>query len=169
MATPTEEAHMRSRIVLCSLLVLAGCAKADKKTGGTGGTETGMAGAADTAAATSPTASLTEVAGKWQTVAIDEAGDTIGMAEMQATADTSGWTLTFPKQKPIPLQVVAVGGDSVVTAAHYHTFDNKKAQIQSRAVNRFQGDKMTGTLEAHILVGGTDSLIHARIEGTRAP
>src|SRR4051794_30293727 len=117
MSTSTEEAHMRSRIVLCSLLVLAGCAKADKKTGGTGGTETGMAGAADTAAATSPTASLTEVAGKWQTVAINEAGDTVGGAELRATADTSGWTLTFPKQKPIPLHVLSVSGDSIVTAA----------------------------------------------------
>jgi hypothetical protein len=132
---------MRSAIVLCSLCFLASCSKTDGHSGRSPSAETGMAGAADTAA-TSPAASLNAVAGKWQTRAISEAGSTLGTAELKATADTTGWTLTFPKQKPIPLQVVAVGGDSIVTAAQYQDFENKKAQIRNRAVLRFQGEKM---------------------------
>ena len=157
---------MRSATVLCSLCFLASCSKTDGHSGRSPSAETGMAGAADTAA-TSPAASLNAVAGKWQTRAISEAGSTLGTAELKATADTTGWTLTFPKQKPIPLQVVAVGGDSIVTAAQYQDFENKKAQIRNRAVLRFQGEKMEGTLESHILANGSDSLIHARVEGTR--
>ena len=125
-----------------------------------------MSAVADTAA-TTPTASLSAAAGKWQTRAINEAGATVGTAELQATGNTAGWTLTFPKRKPIPLRVVSVGGDSVVTEAAYESFDHKHAQIRSHAVNRFQGDKMMGTLEAHIQTGGVDSVIHARLEGTR--
>ena len=157
---------MRSAIVLCSLCFLAGCSKTDNHSGRSPSGETGMAGAVDTAA-TSPTASLTAVAGTWKTRASSETGATLGTAELKATADTTGWTLTFPKQKPIPLQVVAFGGDSVVTAAQYPDFKNKNAQIRNRAVLRFQGEKMEGTLESHILADGSDSLIHARVEGTR--
>jgi hypothetical protein len=147
---------MRSAIVLCSLSFLAGCSKADKPASRPDSAETGMS-----------TASLSAAAGKWQTRAISEAGATVGTAELQATGNTAGWTLTFPKQKPIPLRVVSVGGDSIVTEAAYESFDHKHAQIRSHAVNRFQGDKMVGTLEAHIQTGGVDSLIHARLEGTR--
>jgi hypothetical protein len=159
---------MRSKIVLCSLFFLAGCSKTENQAAGSSGAGTSREDAGDTAA-TSPRALLAAVAGKWQTKAISEAGATLGTAELKATADTTGWTLTFPKQKPIPLQVVAVGADSVVTAAQYQDFENKKAQIRNRAILRFQGDKMVGTLESHILVGGSDSLIHAQVEGTRQP
>jgi len=157
---------MRSVVLLCSLSFLAGCSKPDNQASRSAGGETGMAAAADTATSSSA-ASLTAVAGKWQTHSLSEAGDTLGTAELRATADSTGWTLTFPRQKPIPVRVLTVGGDSIVTAAEYPDFADKKAQIHSRAVLRFQGDKMVGTLEAHILKGSSDSLIHARLEGTR--
>ncbi|MFL5512319.1 MAG: hypothetical protein ACJ8CN_07785 [Gemmatimonadales bacterium] len=155
-------------MILCSLSFLVGCSKADNQAGGSPRSETSMASAADTAAA-SPMASLGAVAGKWQTRAISETGATLGTAQLMATPDTTGWTLTFPKQKPVPVRVVAVGGDSIVTASQYQDFENKKAQIRNRAVLRFHGEKMTGILEGHILIGGSDSLIHARLEGTREP
>jgi len=93
---------MRSAIVLCSLCFLASCSKTDGHSGRSPSAETGMAGAADTAA-TSPAASLNAVAGKWQTRAISEAGSTLGTAELKATADTTGWTLTFPSAEADPL------------------------------------------------------------------
>jgi hypothetical protein len=34
--------------------------------------------------------------------------------ELKATADTSGWSMTGPNRKPIPVGVLAVAGDSVV-------------------------------------------------------
>ncbi len=159
---------MRSAMILSSFSILVGCSEANNQVNRSPSSETSMSGDADTAA-TSPMALLSAVAGKWQTRAISEAGATLVTAQLLARPDTSGWTLTFPKQKPVPVRVVAVGGDSIVTASQYHDFENKKAQIRERAVLRFHGDKMTGTLEGHILMGGSDSLIHARLEGTREP
>jgi hypothetical protein len=62
-----------------------------------------------------PTISLSDFAGTWDTRATDSAGTLVGDAKLLATSDSSGWTLTFPHQKPIPVRVVAMGGDGVVT------------------------------------------------------
>ena len=94
----------------------------------------------------------------------------MGEAELLATADTSGWTLTFPKRKPIPVRVVAVAGDSVVTeAGPYPSTTVKGAQIRTRAVNRLQDGKLIATLEARYTMAGRDSVLHLRVEGTREP
>jgi hypothetical protein len=132
------------------------------------GGETGSSAGAETAAA--PTVSLSEFAGKWKTRALDEKGTLMGEADLLATADTTGWTLTFPKQKPIPVRVVAVGGDSVVTeTGPYPSTRVKGGQVRTRAVNRLQDGKLAATLEAHTTVGAHDSVLHLRVEGTREP
>jgi hypothetical protein len=119
------------------------------------------------AAESSSTVSLEDFAGKWRTRATDERGTNMGEAVLVATPDTSGWTLTFPKQKPIPLRVVAAGGDSVVTEAEYPSSRLKGAQIRTRAVNRLENGKLVASLEARYRVGGRDSVLHLRVEGTR--
>lgn len=152
---------MRSAMLVCFLSVVTACSKAD--THGSAGAETGMG------AEGKPAISLSTVAGKWSTRAIDENGALLGTADLLATDNTSGWTLTFPNRKPIPMRVVSVSGDSITTEMSYETSDHKGTQIQNRAVNRFHGNTMTGTLEAHVVTAGRDSLIHARLEGTREP
>jgi hypothetical protein len=120
--------------------------------------------------ASPPAVTLRDFAGKWKTRATDERGRVIGEAELLATADTSGWTLTFPRQKPIPLRVLAVGGDSVVTeAGPYPSTSMKGVQVRTRAVNRLQNGKLVANLEGHYTMGGRDSVIRARVEGTREP
>jgi hypothetical protein len=89
-------------------------------------------------------------------------------AELVATADTSGWTLTGPNRKPIPVRVIAVAGDSIVTAAGpFESFIRKGVQVTTRAVYRLQGDKLVGTTEARYAIGGRDSVAHRPSEGTR--
>jgi hypothetical protein len=159
---------MRLTILFCSLAILAGCSKPDNRDAATAGADTGMSVGAETA--TSPTISLSDLAGKWKTRATNESGAVVGEADLLATADSSGWTLTFPKQKPIPVRVIAVAGDSIVTeAGPYASTMRKGAQIRTRAVNRLQDGKLIATLEARYTIGGRDSVVHLRVEGTREP
>ena len=159
---------MRPALLCCFTALLAGCSPPDNRDAATSGADTGMSAGAE--AASSPTVSLSDFAGKWKTRATDEKGTLVGEADLLATADTSGWTLTFPKQKPIPIRVIAVAGDSVVTeAGPYPSTRVKGAQIRTRGVNRIQDGKLVAMLEGHITVGGRDSVVHLRVEGTREP
>ena len=159
---------MRSALLCCFTALLAGCSPPDNRDAATSGADTGMTAAAE--AGSAPAVSLSDFAGKWKTRATDEKGTLMGEADLLATADTSGWTLTFPKQKPIPVRVVAVAGDSVVTeAGPYPSTRIKGAQIKTRAVNRLQDGKLVATLEARYTAGGPDSVLHLRVEGTREP
>ncbi len=134
-----------------------------------------MDATADAPAADVPAApaaiSLAEVAGKWNVRTMTESGDsTLVTFEMVATADNSGWTMTFPKRKPIPVRVVAVDGDSLVTeAGPFESALRKGVQVTTRTVNRLQDGKLVGATVARYAGGGPDSVRNLRFEGTRAP
>jgi hypothetical protein len=157
---------MRRFALFCSAAVLIGCTKPDDQP------------ASDTTAAapappeTPATISLADVAGKWIVRTTDEAGGNVVESEMTTTADTSGWTLTLPKRKPIPVRVVAVGGDSIVTeAGPFESVLRKGVQVTTRAVYRLQDGKLVGTTEARYAAsaGGRDSVANRPTEATRAP
>jgi hypothetical protein len=99
---------------LCCAAVLVGCTKSEDRAADD-------QAAMDTAAApetpATATISLADIAGKWKVRSTDEVGGTPVEAELIATADTSGWTIIGPDRKPIPVRVVAVAGDSIVTEA----------------------------------------------------
>jgi hypothetical protein len=123
------------------------------------------AGAMEEAAAVS----LSDFAGTWKVRVTDENGGNPIEVELRATADTSGWTLTGPRRKPIPVRVVTVAGDSLVTeAGPFESFVRKGVQVRTRNVYRLQGDKLVGTTEATYKIGGRDSVAQRRSEGTRA-
>jgi hypothetical protein len=159
---------MRRFAFFCCAAVLAGCTKSEDRAA-----EEGMAG--DTAAATatasaSTTISLADVAGKWKVRSTDEAGGNVVEVELVATADTSGWTIASPGRKPIPVRVVAVAGDSIITeAGPYESFVRKGVQVRTRTINRLQDGKLMGTIEARYATKGGDSVAHRPSEGTRAP
>jgi hypothetical protein len=143
--------------------VLLGCAKAEDRP------------AQDTeesavAPAEAPAISLSDVAGKWRVRSTDEAGGTPVESELTATADTSGWTVTFPNRKPVPVRVIAVAGDSIVTeAGPYESVLRKGVQVRTRNVSRLQGGKLVGRVEARFATKGGDSVAYRLTEGTRAP
>jgi hypothetical protein len=113
--------------------------------------------------------SLSDFAGTWKVRVTDEDGGNPIEVELRATADTSGWTLTGPRRKPIPVRVVTVAGDSLVTeAGPFESFVRKGVQVRTRNVYRLQGDKLVGTTEATYKIGGRDSVAQRRSEGTRA-
>ncbi|MGH7527389.1 MAG: hypothetical protein ACREMX_11885 [Gemmatimonadales bacterium] len=159
---------MRRFAFFCCAAVLVGCAKSEDRAAEEGTARDTVAAPATPAA--SATISLADVAGKWKVRAMDEDGSNLIESELTATADTSGWTITFPGRKPIPVRVVAVAGDSLVTeAGPYESLLRKGVQVRTRTVRRLQDGKLVGTSEARYATKGGDSVAHRRTEATRAP
>lgn len=114
--------------------------------------------------------SLADIAGKWRLRTTDEAGGNAVESQLTATADTSGWTLTRPDGKTVPMRVVAVGGDSIITeAGPYESALRKGVQVRARMVLRLQDGKLVGTNEARYSLPGGDSVANRPAEGTRLP
>lgn len=157
---------MRGFTCLCCAAILAGCGKSENPPAED---RTAMDSApAAPAPEASATISLADVAGKWKLRSTDSAGGTPVEVEMTATADTSGWTMTVPNRKPVPVRVTAVAGDSIVTeAGPFESFIRKGMQVTTRTVSRLQGDKLVGTIEAHYKTKKGDSVAYRNSEGTR--
>ena len=169
--------RMMLRVVLaCSAgLVVTACAKRDQAT------TDSAAGAASTAAAATPapaaapaaptTLSLADVAGKWQIRSVPESGaDTTARTYvLTATADTTGWMITYPSGLKVPLHV-AVSGDSVLgKTGTYASQRRKGVKVTTESSYRLQGGKLVGTTIAHYAKAGPDSVLHLHIEGTKTP
>jgi hypothetical protein len=147
---------MRSVAIACCVALLVSCKKADNPP-----SQTAMASA---------TVSLSNFAGTWRVRGFNERGDSLVGYQLIATADPTGWKIVFPNRSPIPVRLVAVAGDSVVTeSGPYESVLRKGVQVRTRAVFRLQGDKLVGTTVAHYATSGPDSVLHIRSEGTRQP
>jgi hypothetical protein len=152
---------MRRFTVLCCVAVLAACAKKDQPP------------AADSSAMmTPPAATMADLAGKWNFQTKREGSDSVLLTyELNATADTSGWTITFPGRDPIPVRVVAaMAGDSVVTeAGPYESALRKGVQVWTHNVFHLESGSLRGTSVAHYAVNTADSVVNLTSTGTKAP
>src|SRR5215204_1609801 len=105
--------HRITRIALAisTVLLVAACAKKEEPALDT----TAAMAPAAAAPAPAPTIALADVAGKWQFSAVPMTGTDTSPTKyvLTATADTTGWTLTFPDKQVVPLQAT-VSGDSVM-------------------------------------------------------
>jgi hypothetical protein len=150
---------------LAVLMLLSGC-----------GTAPGADKAPDTTAAASPPVAamkafpLADAAGTWTYVAKSVTGDTVLVtAELSATADPSGWTMTLPGRPKQPV-TVTMSGDSVMTSVGpYESVLRKGVQVRTESVLRMIDGKMIGTSTAHYSVKGADSVRGLLIEATRKP
>jgi hypothetical protein len=160
---------MRRFAFFCCAAILAGCTKSEDRAADDR-TAMDTAAAAPETPAASTTISLADVAGKWKVRTMDDDGGNVLESELTATADTSGWTLTFPNRKPVPVRVIAVDGDSIVTeAGPYESVLRKGVQVRTRAVSRLQDGKLVGSVVGRFATKSGDSVAHRRLEGTRAP
>ena len=156
---------MRRLVIGCCAIALVGCNKPKEEP-----PMESTAAAPETPAAPAPIA-LADIAGKWSVRSMTESGDsTLVTYELVASGDTSGWSLNFPKRKPIPMRVVAVAGDSIVTeAGPFESVLRKGIKVTTNTVLRLQEGKLVGTTIAHYATSGADSVRNLRMEGTRAP
>jgi hypothetical protein len=158
---------MRCFAIGCCAIVLVGCSKPKEEPAMD---TTAAAPAAPTAAAPAPVA-LADVAGTWAVRTMPESGDsTLLTYEMVAGADSSGWAFHFPNRKPVPIRVVAVAGDSIVTeAGPFESALRKGVQVRVVNVTRLQDGKLVGATTARYETKGADSVARLRFEGTRKP
>jgi hypothetical protein len=160
---------MRRFPVLCiATLAVVGCAKSDEAA-----TDTAAGGTATaTAAPAAATLNLSDVAGRWNVRTVPESGTdtTATNYVLTATADTTGWTMTFPgRPRSVPLRI-AVAGDSIMFRSEpFQSVRRRGVQVWTEGVGRVQGGRLVGTATAHYKTTGADSVLRLRMEGTRAP
>lgn len=154
-----------TRFAICSSTVLLfGCGKSDNQAADT-------MGASAAAVASAPAAlSASDLTGKWNMRAVPVSGDTTPTTfVLTATADNSGWTLTFPGRPPVPARVT-FDGDSVSTdAGPYESVRRRGVQVRTNSVFRLEGGNLAGATVAHYTTRGADSVLNLRVSGTRAP
>jgi glucose/arabinose dehydrogenase len=156
-------------VVFLSGVALVACAKPADQTRDT----VSAAGSTPTPAAQpAPTPiALGDLTGKWQMKATPEGGTDTTSTNfvLTATADTTGWTLTFPNRKPVALHIMT-GGDSIVANSEpYESVRRKGLQVTTNSVFRVQNGQLSGMTMAHYKSKGADSVLHLRTQGTRMP
>jgi len=149
---------MRRVAALCCAAVLVACSKPENKP------------AEEAAAPPTHRVSLADVAGHWTMKAMNEARDTTLVTyTMNATADTAGWTITFPNRSPIPIRVSSTDAGLVVDAGPYASVLRRGVQVSTHGVMRLEDGKLVGTTIAHYTVTTADSVRRIVTEGTRQP
>jgi hypothetical protein len=140
---------MRSVTLLCVVALAVGCAPAEERPAAAG--------------------SLANFAGTWTVSATPESSDSVIVTyELMATDSTGGWTMTFPGRDPIPLTVVLVDGDSVVSeVGPYESALRPGVMVTTQAVSRVEGGMLTGSFVAHYATDAADSVLRGRQHGTR--
>lgn len=153
---------MRQIAIVLSVAILVACSKKDD------------APVADsTPANTNPPASpmnLANVAGTWDVQVVGESSDSVLLTyQLTATADTSGWTFTFPNREPVPMRVVLVDADSaVLEAGPYESALRPGVQVSTVSSIRLRGDRLMGRTTARYQVTTADSVVLLRTRGRRA-
>lgn len=148
---------MRTIAVLCSAVLLVGCAKSEQQAG-------------EAAEAGQPAAmALADVAGTWNVTAMPAVGDSVLTTyQLTATADTAGWTMKFANGLTVAARVAAVAGDSIVVeAGPYESVLRPGVMVWTRSVSRLSDGKLVGTFTAHYQTTGADSVLNGRHEGVR--
>ena len=98
------------------------------------------------------TAGAQEAAGVWSNKFMIGAKDSvIATVLITVSDDAKTWIMKFTDRPPIPVRVVATGGDSVVTDAGPYPSTKRPGQSVTllHSVSHFKGDHMTGTFQAH--------------------
>lgn len=153
---------------LCLSILAAGCAPSSEHRADS------AAGAIDTmhsAAGDAPTSAvLRRMAGTWQMTARPTAGrdSTPTRVRLNATADTTGWTMVLGGQT-VPLHV-RVSGDTVITTSDsYSSVRRSGVRVKTTGTHVIDGDRLVGTTLAHYVVNGADSVRVFATEATRVP
>ncbi|HXL07057.1 MAG TPA: hypothetical protein VN964_09040 [Gemmatimonadales bacterium] len=99
---------------------------------------------------------LSDVAGTWKVRSMVGPKDSVvATSVVVATAGRESWIMRLEARPPIPLRIVAVGGDSIVTeCGPYPSILRKGLQVTVlRNVSHYKGGTLTGTFEAHYSSG----------------
>lgn len=164
---------LRVAIACSTGLLLVGCAKTDQgtKDSAAGAAATPAPAAATPAPAPAPTLALADLTGKWQMRSVPETGtDTSATSYvLTATADTTGWVMTFPSGVKVPVHVTVSGDSLVQKTGTFASQRRKGVKVSTEGTYRLQNGKLVGTTIAHYMKAGADSVLRLHTEGTKAP
>lgn len=153
---------MRRLILVLSTAAVMGCAKKDEAPPET---------VAEPPAPVAPAPiDLAAVAGTWDVKTMGATNDSVLTTfTLEASADTAGWLMAFPKRTPMKLNIT-VSGDSIMSVSpEYESVLRKGVKVHTNTVWRLVGDKLVGHTLAHYAGAGPDSVLQLRSEGTKAP
>jgi hypothetical protein len=159
---------MRSLAVISILALLAACVKSETSTPAADTTTTAVAPAPAAPAAPAPI-SLSTVVGKYHVTSRGQSPDTsVVTYELNATGDTTGWTITYPNRPVVPVRIISVSGDSIVTETGPFTSVRRAGvPVTTRTTYRWENGQLVGTTVAHYAVKGPDTVRVFVIEGAK--
>jgi hypothetical protein len=160
---------MRGFAGICCVAVLVGCTDTQEQPDTAAGDTAGMAPAATTGAAPA-TISLADLAGTWTMRAMRENSDSVLVTYTLFADADSTWRMKLGNRPDtIPVQILAVAGDSIVThAGPYASTLRQGVMVTTHGVFRMQNGRLVGRTEARYQTTGSDSLVIVRSEGTRS-
>ena len=140
------------RTILCCTVLLVG--------------STLVAGAQNAAPAKPGGIKLSDVAGTWEGKSMVGSQDSVVVTwVLKATSNRKGWTLKRGNRAPVPVRILAIGGDSVVyEGGPYLSFLKPGQMATTHTVGHYRGETMTGTWEARYRDG---DVRRGKIEATR--
>ncbi|MBK9547545.1 MAG: hypothetical protein IPO52_00190 [Gemmatimonadetes bacterium] len=153
---------MRRLMLVLSTAVVMGCAKKE---------ETPPEVVTEPPAPVAPAPiDMAAVAGTWEMKTMGATSDSVLTTfTLEASADTAGWLMAFPKRTPMKLSIT-VSGDSIMSVSpQYESVLRKGAKVQTNTVFHLVGDKLVGRTTAHYTGAGADSVVTLRSEGTKLP
>jgi hypothetical protein len=150
---------MRRILALCTVVAVA-CAKTEQ--------------AADTTAAAAPpppppAITAADLAGTWDLKTMPMNRDTVlTTGTMTSTGTADGWTMTLPSSKtPVPVRIVSMGGDSVVSETGQFSSAVRRGQkVSIHSIQHLKDGKLTGVVHAKYSNGDTATF---RVEATKRP
>lgn len=109
---------------------------------------------------------LSDVAGSWNVQTLVGPKDSVVITTVLTITADGKATMRFPKGDPIPVRVVRIDGDSVVTEAGPFPSALRPGQTVTllHSVTHYKGDTSTGWFEAHYSSG---DVFKAKNAGTR--
>lgn len=151
---------MRRHLVF-ALFTVAACSKSE--------TPADTTAAAPAAAAMPAPITAADLTGTWETKAMPMNSDTVvAQMDLMATGTMDGWTARIPgNANPVPVRVVTIGGDSVVTeAGPYNSITRKGQKVSIHTISHLKDGMLTGVIHATWANGDTATF---RSTGTKKP
>ncbi|MFN2602152.1 MAG: hypothetical protein ABR582_05285 [Gemmatimonadaceae bacterium] len=156
---------MRSLAVVSIVALLAACVKSETSTPAADTSTAAMAPApapapAPAAAPAAAPLSLQSVKGRYTVTSRGQGPDTsVVTYELNATGDTTGWTITYPKRAAVPVRIISVSGDSIVAETGPFTSVRRSGTpVTTRTTYRYENGVLVGTTVAHYRVSGPDTV-----------
>jgi hypothetical protein len=131
----------------------------------------GEQAAEDDGTAMSGGITLADAAGTWDMNTMLVGSDSVvTTSQLVATETMDGWQLLLAGRDAIPVRVVAVEGDSIVSeTGQYESILRPGVMVSLRMVYRLHGEMMMGGITARYQSMDADSVVMLRTEGTRQP